>query len=530
MGFKGKYLQIGKIIYGSNKVTGNRTQKVVLNTSITLMCQIVYLIVSFICRTVFTKTLGAEYLGISGLFSNILTILNFAELGIGSALVYRMYEPLAKQDYETICEYMQLYKTTYRIIAIIILLIGFSLIPFIPLVVTAPDIKEDIVFLFVLYLLQTVTSYICVYKKSILIADQKSYLVNIYTQIFNIGMNIAQCVLLVVTHDFVIYCVLNIVFNLANNVICSQRANKEYPYIKQRPNTKLNNDEIKGLIKDVKGLLMTKIADTVLGGTDNIFIAAFIGIRYVGVLSNYTVFSTIINSIMNKIFSAVTATIGNLVVTGEKNKTEAVLKKLFFLNTSMYGYLCLVMLCLLREFIVNIWLDVEYSISQTMIALILIELFLRSIHYPLYIVRNAMGCFSEYKNLFVVAAVLNIILDYVLIGPLGINGLYLATIFCRGITYLVDIWVVYHQQLHLFMVDYLRMVFKWLVFLAGSGYVMSKVSAMILATGIANFIMRGVVISLIYFVLFFIIFCHSEEFKYYISLGRNLFLKKREDK
>lgn len=505
----------------------NRTRNAVLNSVVTLSCQMAYLVVSFICRTIFTKALGAEYLGISGLFSNILTILSFAELGIGSALVYRMYEPLAKGNHEKLCEYMQLYKRVYRLIIIVISVAGLALIPFIPMLVTAPSVKENITVLYILYLAQTLVTYVFVYKKSILIADQKSYIVNIYTQLFNLGMNIAQCFFLILTHDFVVYCIINILFNLANNVVCSYRADKEYPFIKGRPAYKLETKEIKTLFKDVKGLLLTKIASTAFSGTDNIFISAFIGIRYVGILSNYTALSNIVNSVMNKIFDAVTASVGNLVATGEKRKSESVLKKLFFLNTSLYGYFCLVMLVLLREFVMQIWLDAEYDLSQVTVIFVLIELFFRSIHYPLYMTRTAMGCFSEYKGLFATAAVLNVILDYILVKPFGIIGLYIATIICRCITYFADIWVVYRQQLNRSVWIYVGMVAEWLMFLAVSGFIMTKIAMLITVSGLVGFILRGVAITAIYIVLYLLTFSRRPEFKYYLSMGKR-FVHKAE--
>lgn len=508
----------------------NRTKNAILNSSITLFCQMIYLVVSFICRTVFTKALGAEYLGVSGLFSNILTILSFAELGIGSALVYRMYEPLATDDHEKLCQYVQLYKNIYRLIISVILIAGIAVIPFLGYIVQAPDIKENITLLYILYLAQTLVTYIFVYKKSILIADQKSYVVNVYTQVFNILMNVAQCVFLVITHDFIIYCVLNIGFNLANNMVCSYRANREYPYINKKPKTKLSSAEIKSLYTDVKGLLLTKVASTAFSGTDNIFISAFIGIRYVGILSNYTVFSTIVNGVMNKIFDAVTASVGNLVVSGQKNKTEGVLKKLFFLNTSLYGYFCLGLLVLLREFVMTIWLDAEYDLSQTVVTLVIIELFFRSIHYPVYMTRNAMGCFSEYKTLFAASAVLNIILDYILVKPLGISGLYIATIICRGITYLVDIWVVYHQQLQRSVWNYLRMLLIWVAFLLICGVTMIRVTSWMRTPGISGFILRVAVVTVIYWLLYVLAFSHSEEFKYYLAMLKGFISRKKRVK
>ena len=506
-------------------MTENRTRNAILNSVVTLSCQMAYLIVSFICRTIFTKTLGAEYLGISGLFSNILTLLSFAELGIGSALVYRMYEPLARGNHEKLGEYIQLYRRVYRWIIIVISLTGIALIPFIPAMVTAPGVKENVIVLYMLYLLQTLVTYVFVYKKSILIADQKSYVVNIYTQLFNLGMNIAQCIFLILTHNFIIYCILNILFNVGNNIACSYRADKEYPFIKEKAVQKLDAKEIQTLFKDVKGLLLTKIASTAFSGTDNIFISAFIGIRYVGILSNYTVFSGIVNSVMNKIFDAVTASVGNLVATGEKSRSESVLKKLFFLNTSLYGYLCLVMLVLLREFVMQIWLDTEYDLSQAVVTFVLIELFFRSIHYPLYMTRTAMGCFSEYKSIFAAAAILNIILDYILVKPFGIIGLYIATIICRSITYFIDVWVVYHQQLNRSIWNYLGMVVEWLFFLAVCGFIMKKVAMLIAVPGLFGFTLRGLAITAVYMALYLLMFSRRQEFKYYLNMGKRFAYK-----
>ena len=504
----------------------NRTEKVLLNSAVTLTCQLSYLVASFVCRTIFAKMLGAEYLGINGLFSNILTILSFAELGIGSALVYRMYAPLAAKDQDKVCQYLLLYRKVYRCIILVIGVIGVALVPAIPYLVTAPDVKESVVLLYGLYLCQTLVTYVLVYKKSLLIADQKSYIVNVYTQVFNIGMNIAQCAFLVLTHNFVWYCVLNILFNLANNIACSCRANKEYPYIRHAPKGSLSPAEIKSLFLDVKGLLLTKIASTAFSGTDNIFISVFLGVKYVGILSNYTMICSLINGIMNQIFGSITASIGNLAATGEKAKAEPVLRKLFFLNTSLYGYICVGMLILLREFVSEIWLGPAYDMAQPIVFLVLLELFLRSIHYPLYTTRTALGCFSEYKGLFAVAALLNIILDFLLVRPFGISGLYIATIFSRSITYVVDIWVVYRMQFHRSVAEYMLIVGKWLLFLGICTGVSSFAVSWVQGAGVLMFLLKCGIVTIVYIGMFLVAFGRSEEFGYYVNLARRLLARK----
>lgn len=506
-----------------------RTYIVIKNSVITLLCQIVYLVMSFICRTVFTKTLGAEYLGISGLFTNILTMLSFAELGIGTALVYRMYKPLADNDIENLKLYVQLYRKIYAVIIAIVTIAGTAIIPILPYLVEAPNVKESISLLYILYLLQTVVSYIYVYKKSLLIADQKNYVVNLYTQVFNIAMNVAQCIFLILTHNFVIYCILNIVFNIANNIACSLEANKRYPYLKEKTNGKLNREEVKNLFKDVKGLLLTKIASVAFSGTDNIFISSFIGIRYVGILSNYSLILSTLNGITNKVFDSVTASIGNLVISKEKNKSVDVIKKLFFLNTSLYGYICIGMFILLKNFVMDIWLSNEYELSEFVVTLVITELFFRSIHYPIYITRNAMGSFSEYKVLFAMMAVMNILGDFILVGPLGIAGLYISTIVCRGITYVIDIYVVYKEKMSVSVWNHYKMVIKWLVFLAVCGWLSSLTVNYIVGTNVIAFIKKGVIVTIIYIIMFIIAFSRTEEFSYYKQLFQKI-IRRRKNK
>ena len=503
---------------GEEMKTESRTDKAVRNTMVSLACQMLYLLLSFICRTVFTNMLGAEYLGISGLFSNLLTLLSFAELGIGSALVYRMYAPLAEHDYKKVCQYMRLYRDVYRVILLIIVLLGLLLIPFLPLLVQAPDVKENLTALYGLYLCQTAASYVCVYKKSLFIADQRNYIVDIYTQIWNIIMNGIQCILLVLTQSFTLYCITSIVCTLANNIVCARRTDREYPYLNRGTAEALSKEEIRGLAADVKGLILRKVAGAAFSGTDNLFISAFVGIQYVGILSNYSLLLTTVNGVMNKVFNAVTASVGNLLASGLKSQAENVLKKMFFLCVSLYGYICIGMLFLLKEFVTELWLTDEYTLSDTVIYLILIELFFRGIHYPIYTVRNAMGAFSQYKILFAAAALLNIILDFVFVKPFGIAGLTVATMLCYGITYITDIYVVYCVELKKSVWNYLRPGIVWIVFLSICVFCISRLLPMLHMTGVRGFLLKALMITGIYWGMFLAVFRGSDEFRYYYRL------------
>ncbi len=506
----------------------SRTNNVIKNTTITTLCYIMYLIVSFVCRTIFTKKLGAEYLGISGLFSNILTILSFAELGLGSSLVYHLYKPLAEDDHNKVNLYIRLYKKIYNVIILVILVLGIGVIPFLKYLVEAPNVKESLILLYVLYLIQTLTSYLFVYKKTLLTADQKDYVVSLFTEITNLFMNIFQCIILIVFENFVFYFLLSIIFGILNNVICSIYVSRKYKYLNDKVKGNLTKKEIQDLKSDTKGLVMTKVASVAFGGTDNIFISSFIGIRYVGILSNYSLIVTMVNSLMNKIFASITASIGNLGVSKDSSsKTESVLFKMFFINATIYTYICVGMIILLQEFVTVFWLSNEYFLSNSVIMILIIELYIRSLHFPLHTTRSALGLFSQYKIFFVFAAILNIVLDFLLVKPFGIAGLLFATILCRGWTYVVDIYSVYKFGFKSSSIKYYKLLFKWFFFFIICYAISILIIQKIVAVSILNFIIKILIISIVYLILFIVFFGKTEEMNYFIQLFKTKLIKKK---
>lgn len=505
----------------------SRTENSIKNVSMTFICQLLHTIFSFVNRTVLTWQLGAEYLGINGLFTNILVILSFAELGIGNTLVYRLYAPFASNDHEKITAYIQWYKKIYRGIIAVVSVCGIVLLPFLRFIVQAPEVKESLELLYLLYLIDTIISYAFVYKKSLFIADQKSYIVSLFTQGFNIGMNIVQCIVLILSHNFVLYFCVRIGSDLLNNVCCSIYAQRQYSYISEPVKMQITKYDAEGLKSDAKGLVLGNIASVAFGGTDNIFISKFIGIASVGILSNYLLILTTFNAMMNNVFNSITASIGNLSVVEDIRNTEKLLYRVFFLNATIYCYICVGMMLLLQEFVTKIWLSEEYFLSTTVIILCVVELFYRSVHFPIHTVRNALGLFSQYKILFALSAVLNILLDFILIRPMGIAGLMLATILCRGITYVIDVYVVYHLGFHTSPVSYIKKLLVWSGLLT-AGYLLLRICLMkFSADGLMAFAGKIVLISVVYVLSWYMLFRKSEEFLYMKGLLHKIVRRRR---
>ncbi|RGO85345.1 hypothetical protein DXB04_10715 [Enterocloster bolteae] len=227
----------------------SRSKNTIRNAAIALAMQIVSVVLSFIGRTVFALLLEKEYLGLGGLFSNIISVLSLSELGIGSVIIVNLYKPLAEKDQDRICKLMNFYRTAYQIIGIFVICCGIAIVPFLPFLVNS---KTEIPFLkgyFILFIVQSASSYFFAYKQSILIASQKEYICSIVRQIFNAVMHILQIIFLIATREYITYLLVTIFTNLATNIMISMIVDRKYPYLKNNHQTLTKRREEKNFSK-----------------------------------------------------------------------------------------------------------------------------------------------------------------------------------------------------------------------------------------------------------------------------------------
>ena len=305
-----------------------RTDNSIKNVKASLISQIVNIITKFIGRMIFVAVLSSEYLGINGLFTNILTLLSLADMGIDNALTYSMYKPLAEKNEKKLKELTNFYRKIYSSIATLILIVGLFLIPFLPyLIKDMPDIS-NINLIYILYLINTVISYLCVYKTSVITADQKGYIVTIYTQVFNIISTIATSIVLIITKQFIIYLIVQIMISVFSNIYMSKRAEKLYPCIKNVKGYEITSSEKKEIRSKTYALLFHKIGGVIVCGTDNIIISMLVGLKDVGIYSNYVMVTNAITTITSQATASITASVGNLNVDNNKDHIYEVFKKL----------------------------------------------------------------------------------------------------------------------------------------------------------------------------------------------------------
>ena len=311
----------------------NRTNNSIKNYRMTMLSQMASILLNFIGRTFFIRLLSIEYLGVNGLFSNILSLLSLAELGVGTAITYMMYKPIAEDDRVKVAAYNQLYKKIYNCIGVFILVTGLSLTPIIyKLIKEPPQISESIYIIYALFVINTAISYFYTYKRSLLIAHQKEYVNNQNIILFAIIKDVVLIALLYAFRSYYIYLTAQIVITFISNVVISRKTDKIFPEITSMSKQKIPASEIKTIIKNTLAMVCHKIGSVVVSGTANIFISYFVGLATVGVYSNYVMISTAALQIVGKGVNSLTASFGNLVATSSQQNILNVFKRVYFIN------------------------------------------------------------------------------------------------------------------------------------------------------------------------------------------------------
>ena len=259
-------------------------------------------------------------------------MLCIAELGIGNAIVFYLYKPLHENNVTLINSLMCFYKRAYRIVALVVFVIGLILMPFLHLFIGSTNLCVNIYIIFSLFLLDACVSYLLSYKRSILYADQKNFVINIVHLICVLLMNVIQILILVLYKNFIFYLIIKIIFRLLENLVISTYVDKNYSYLTNKDVSKLDSSILDDIKKKVMALFVHQIGAFCVNGTDNLIISKFLGLVYVGLYSNYFLIINSISSLFSQTFSAVTSSVGNLLVSENIKKSLSVFKRMNFIN------------------------------------------------------------------------------------------------------------------------------------------------------------------------------------------------------
>jgi len=421
----------------------SRTRNSILNISTSIGGQLLTTILKFVVRTVFIYTLGKQYLGINGLFADILTMLSLTELGFDTAINFKLYLPLATGDDKRVRVLMKFYKQAYRIIGVVIFALGLCIIPLLPVLIKDYDSLQylgiNAVFIFILHLLRSTTSYLFfAYRSAVMKADQKKYILDLADYVVTIATNVTQILILVFLKDFVLYTAALVIFIILQNLVNALISQHYYPQYFTKEEDKISKHEVKEMLKDCGALFVYKLNNVVVKATDNTVISAFLGLVAVGLYSNYLLFYTTIRSIFDKVYTAVKASMGNLFATETVEKKYKIFQVMNYLSVVLFGTAGIgVAVC--ADELLTVWVGSDYVIAKPFAILVGIEILFHGLKINLGQIRNVSGAFRQMWFRPVLGVIINLVASIALVNIIGIHGVILGTIIADVLTnFLVD--------------------------------------------------------------------------------------------
>lgn len=509
-----------------NQYSG-RIAKTMHNTAIGIIGQMATYILAFVYRTIFIMVLGSDYLGVQGLFSNILSILSLTELGIGSAVTFSLYKPLAENKQDVIKGIMGYYARIYKVIGITVAGIGISLTPFLNVFIKDSPNIPYLWMIYLLYLSDSVLSYFFSYKRSIIIADQKSYINTLNINVFIILRTFVQIILLTAYRNFILVLAVQMIFTFLSNITISNKANSMYPYLKEKRKKELDSKIKSDLIKKIRAMAYHQIGTVFVFGTDNLLISTFIGVFWVGIYSNYILIIGIITMIIQQFTQSVVAGIGNLVSTETIKKSKNTFDLLFFINFWIYSFCSICFLTLINPFIV-IWIGSEFLFDSWIVVMIVINFYLSGMRQNILAFRNALGLFwyDRYKPIF--EAIINIAASIILLNQLGIIGVFIGTsISTIATSFWVEPYIVFKYYFKNGIKKYFQ---KYIVYTLATiliGFFMHLLSENLFHGTLSSFIILFMMCLIVPNLLLCIIFFRTNEFKNSVSLIKQIIFVKK---
>ncbi|MGG0275873.1 lipopolysaccharide biosynthesis protein [Bacillus rhizoplanae] len=498
-----------------------RVKNSIINISAGIGSQVIITLLSFVSRTMFITYLGVEYLGINGLFTNVLGMLSLAEAGIGSAIIYNLYKPVAENDEDRINVLMNFYKKAYMIIALIVLLLGLAIIPFLGYI--AKDTKvENIHFIYIIFLLNTASSYLFSYKSSFLKVCQKGYIV---TGVYSVSSIVSTCIklgILYFTQNYILYLIIDIIITITTSAGLAMMVDKMYPFLKNKTVGKLDGETKSNIVKNVKALILHNIGGYAIFSTDNMLIASFVSVKAVGLYSNYYMLINICRTFINQVFDNMNHSVGNLVAKESDDKIYGVFKVTMLFNFWIYSFFTIFLYVLMEPFI-TLWLGSKFLMDTSVLIILMINFYVSGMRRSISMVKTTAGIFHEDRYAPFFEATLNLGISIILVQYVGITGVFIGTLIS---TLVVPFWIapylVYKKVFRRPVREYFLKYTYYATIGIGTCLITSFICSLVSGDDLLHLVLRGSICLVIPNILYTFIFYKTDEFKYLFGIVKNI--------
>lgn len=506
-----------------------RTTNSLKNISTSLLNNLLLNVLRFVSRTIFIKVLGETFLGINGMLSNVLGILAFADLGIGSAISYSLYKPLAENDTEKIKLYMNFYKKAYTIIGIVVLCLGLTLLPFLDFFV-----KDDlgINYLHIYYLIfltNMVIGYLFSYKRTLIIADQKEYKIVPIIMIFNFLVTISQIIVLIIFENYFLYLIIQTLFILIENICVNIYIDKKYQYIKEKTTSKLSKNELAPIKKNVKALIFHKVGSYFVDSTDNIIISKFLGLSFVGLYSNYYLIINMINTFINSALNSVVSIIGNVNISETPAKRLEIFKIFNFISFIVFSTCSLCLFNLFNLFVGDIWIGEKFLLEENTVLILCLVFFVNGIMHSNEAVKSSAGLYDKDKFVPIFQSIINIVVSIILVKKIGLVGVFVGTLISALFVMIIKPIIIYKYIFEKKVWSYYIEFIKQILILLVSGFITRFIlNYDFVQNPILEFIINGLISVIVLLTIIYLVYRNTEQFKNLVGRVKFLLNSRKE--
>lgn len=438
--------------------TKNSVKNIIMNFSNNILLNLF----RFVLRIIFVKVLDEVYLGVNGLLSNVLGLLALSELGISTAINFSLYKPLADKDEKKINSLMLFYKKAYLVIAMVVLVLGLGLLPFLPFFIKDTTGINDLEIIYLIFLINMVIGYLFSYKRTLIMADQKNYKIMPVVIFYNFLTTVLQIVVLLLFKNYILYLLMQTLCILLENITVNYYINKNYLFLKDMKKAdKLDKEEFSVIKKNVKALMFHKVGSYAVTSTDNLIISKFIGIVAVGVYSNYCLILNTISSIIYVFINNIISSFGNLIVDSKPGKRLKVFNELNYIYYLMYAVAFVCFINLFNPFI-ELAFGSKFVLSMDVVCLIVVNFYLLGMTTVLDAIKSAAGLYDNDKYVPFIQAGLNIVISIVLALKIGLVGVFIGTFISTLLPLVVKPIIIYKYIFECscreYFVDFLKKV------------------------------------------------------------------------
>ena len=505
----------------------SRVDYVARNAKFAAISQIALVLANFLVRKVFVVTLGENYLGLSGLFTDILSMLSLAELGFGTSVVYSLYKPLAEGDAEKIKSLMRVFRLAYRCVGIFVLVAGTALTPFLEIFVSEMPAEiplTEIRWIYVLNVVNSGASYFFIYRASLLFADQKKYVETIITTVAKLAAAALQIGILLLTKNYFLYLGIMIVATFGQNFMVSLQTDRMYPFLKDKTVKKLDSEDKHVLKRNVGANVFHKIGYVAVFSTDSILMAKFVSVAIVGVYSNYMLVRKALQNVIELFFVSISASMGNVNACETQEKKYEAYSHIYFFAAWLFGFVCICLMILYNPFI-ELWLGKDYLLSDVTVFVIVLNFYMYCMRIPVNNTKEAMGLFWNDRYKPIAEVLINLGASILLGRTMGILGVLLGTLISTAtVPFWVEPYVLYRHGLKKKVRQYYLYYFGYLAVTVLAGGVTGLLCSLAPA-GIGGFILKMIFCAVVPNAVYVLVYFRTGEFAYFCGIALRMLRK-----